>query len=59
MENDYKRCYEDLQKEVLILKEEKDNQIEEIKARDNAIINQLNEEIEFYKNIIKGILHIR
>lgn len=45
---DYKKYCEELQKKI-----------EEIKVRDNAIINQLNEEIEFYKNVIKGILHIK
>ena len=55
----YEEMYKNLQKEMLYIQEQNDRKIEELNATKNAIINSLNEEIEFYKNVIKGILHIK
>lgn len=53
-EKEYKRCQEIICK----MKEEHEEQLQEETRFYNQILTQKDKEIEWYKNVINGILHI-
>lgn len=58
-ESEYKRLQEQMYQQIEEINHEWQNKFENETERTSEIINKLETENKFYKNIIKSILHIK